>query len=72
MSIPVGIKFDNIITGHFNIQIYNTQGQTMVKKEIAMNESSYVQVATLESGVYWLRVTDGKSMASCVNQLLIK
>ena len=68
----VGIKFDNIITGHFNIQIYNTQGQTMVKKEIAMNESSYVQVATLESGVYWLRVTDVKSMASRVNQLLIK
>ena len=68
----VGIKFDNIITGHFNIQIYNTQGQTMVKKDIVTNGSSYVQVATLESGVYWLRLTDVKSQASCVNQLLIK
>ena len=68
----VGIKFDNIITGHFNIQIYNTQGQVMVKKDIVANGSSYVQVTTMESGVYWLRLTDVKNQASCVNQLLIK
>jgi hypothetical protein len=68
----VGIKFDNITDGHFKIQIYNTQGQMMVKKEIVMGGSSYVQVATLESGVYWLRLTDVKSQSSCVNQLLIK
>lgn len=68
----VGIKFDNIITGHFNIQIYNTQGQVIVKKDIVANGSSYVQVATMESGVYWLRLTDVKSQAACVNQLLIK
>jgi Secretion system C-terminal sorting domain len=69
----VGIKFDINNTGHFNIQIYNTQGQTMVKKDfVAAGESSYVQVATLESGVYWVRLTDVKSQAFCVNQLLIK
>ena len=68
----VGIKFDNIYSGHFNIQIYNTQGQMMVKKDIVVSGSSYVQVATLENGVYWLRLTDVKSLASCVNQLLIK
>jgi hypothetical protein len=68
----VGIKFDNITDGHFTIQIYNTQGQMMVKKEIVVGEASYLQVATLESGVYWLRLTDVKSRSSCVNQLLIK
>jgi Secretion system C-terminal sorting domain len=68
----VGIKFDNNYTGHFNIQIYNTQGQTMVKKDIVTGGSSYVQVATLESGVYWLRLTDVENQSSCVNQLLIK
>jgi len=68
----VGIKFDNILTGHFNIQIYNTQGQTVVNKEIAAGGSSYVQVAKLESGVYWLRITDKKSQQYSVNQLLIK
>ncbi|HLG39961.1 MAG TPA: choice-of-anchor E domain-containing protein [Chitinophagaceae bacterium] len=68
----VGIKFDNITDGHFKIQIYNTQGQMMVEKEIVTGGSSYVKVATLESGVYWLRLTDVKSQSSCVNQLLIK
>jgi hypothetical protein len=68
----VGIKFDNNYTGHFNIQIYNTQGQLMVKKDIVVSGSSYVQVATMESGVYWLRLTEAKSQTSCVNQLLIK
>ncbi|MDP4263629.1 MAG: T9SS type A sorting domain-containing protein [Bacteroidota bacterium] len=68
----VGIKFDNITSGRFNIQIYNTQGQTMVKKDLSLTGSSYVQVASLERGVYWLRLTDVKSQASCVNQLLIK
>ena len=68
----VGIKFDNIYTGHLNIQIYNTQGQTMVKKEMVVSGASYLQVASLESGVYWLRVTDVKTERSCVNQLLIK
>ena len=68
----VGIKFDNITTGHFNIQIFNTQGQVIVKKEIAVSGSSYVQMATLENGVYWLRVTNAKSQTFCVNQLLIK
>ncbi|HET6993460.1 MAG TPA: T9SS type A sorting domain-containing protein, partial [Chitinophagaceae bacterium] len=68
----VGIKFDNIYSGHFSIQIYNTQGQTMVTREFVANGSSYVQVASLESGVYWMRFIDGKSGKSCVNQLLIK
>lgn len=68
----VGIKFDNIITGQFNIQIYNTQGQVMVKKDIVASGASYLQLATLKSGVYWLRITEAKSQISCVNQLLIK
>jgi hypothetical protein len=68
----VGIKFDNIYSGQFNIQIYNTQGQMMVSRELVASGSSYMQVASLESGVYWLRFRDGKTGKSCVNQLLIK
>jgi len=68
----VGIKFDNIFTGHFNIQIFNTQGKMMVKKGVAAIRSSHVETATTESGVWWFRITDTKSQMSCVNQLLIK
>lgn len=68
----VGIKFDNISTGHFNIQIYNSQGQLIVQKAVVIGGSSYVEVGNLKSGSYWLRLTDKQSLESCVNQLLIK
>lgn len=68
----VGIKFDNSSVGHFNIQIYNSQGQTVTTKNIVTSGSSYVQIGTLTSGIYWLRLTDEQSQTSCVNQLIIK
>lgn len=68
----VGIKFDNNTEGQFDIQIYNTLGQVIVKKQIVAAGLPYVEVARLKSGVYWLRLTDKKSQESSVNQLLIK
>ncbi|MGZ8540444.1 MAG: choice-of-anchor E domain-containing protein [Chitinophagaceae bacterium] len=69
----VGIKFDNSLSGQFYALIYNTQGQVTVKKEIvAKPGSSYMELARLVPGVYWLRLTDKKSLESSVNQLLIK
>src|SRR5688572_3452531 len=69
----VGIKFDNKMHGHFKIQIYNTQGQVAVKKDIVVTVGSpYIQVAALVPGVYWLRVTDEKNLDSGVTQLFIK
>jgi len=69
----VGIKFDNKSHGHFNVLVYNTQGQLAVKRDIAVAVGSpYMELATLVPGVYWLRVTDKKSQESSVNQLFIK
>lgn len=69
----VGIKFDNKSQGLFNVQVYNTQGQLAVKRDIAVAVGSpYMELATLVPGVYWLRVTDKKSQESSVNQLFIK
>ena len=69
----VGIKFDNTLGGQFTALIYNTQGQMMVKKDIVVAAgSSYMELAGLIPGVYWLRLTDKKSLESSVNQLLIK
>jgi hypothetical protein len=68
----IGIKFDDRSAGRFVIQIYNSQGQMIVKKEIVSTGSSYVQIGSLTSGAYWLRLTDEQSRISCVNQLLIK
>ena len=69
----VGIKFDNKMHGHFKIQIYNTQGQVAVKKDLMVAVGSpYTHVAALVPGVYWLRVTDGSNLDYGVTQLFIK
>lgn len=68
----VGIKFDNISSGQLLVQIFNAQGQNVIKKEIEVAEGSYLQVATLQRGVYWMKLTDVMSQLSCVNQLFIK
>jgi hypothetical protein len=69
----VGIKFDNIPTEEFAVQIFNTQGQTIVTKDLVVNGSSYVQLAAdLQKGVYWVRVRSKKSQALSVQQILIK
>ncbi len=68
----VGIKFDNNSAGKYVVLINNTQGQTVVRKEIEVSGNSYQQVAALQSGVYWVRVMDVTGRLSCVNQLFIK
>jgi Secretion system C-terminal sorting domain len=69
----VGIKFDNNVSGQFDIQIYNTQGQTIVQKGIVVSAGAlYAEVATLKSGIYWIRLTDKLTQESGVNQLFIK
>lgn len=69
----IGIKFDNLSVGKYLVQITNSQGQTVVEKELELSGSSYRQIATLQSaGIYWLRLTDVTSHLSSVNQLFIK
>lgn len=68
----VGIKFDNSIAGQFDVLIYNAHGQMIMKKDLVVNGSSYLEVAKLTRGVYWLKLVDKKTQASSVNQLLIK
>lgn len=68
----VGIKFDNISDGHFNIQIYNPQGQVVVQKGIVIGGSSYTELGVLKAGTYWVRLVNKQTQESCVNQLIIK
>ena len=45
----------------------------MVKKDIVVIAGpSYIEIAGGVAGVYWLKLTDQKSLGSSVNQLLIK
>lgn len=68
----VGIKFDYISNSRFIAQIFNTRGQTIMKKEILVTTSSYCQIGELQRGMYWLKLTDVTNNLSGVHQLLIK
>jgi hypothetical protein len=68
----VGIKFANNEGGKFRLELYNTQGQLTMAKEIVVTGSSVHQIVTLQKGTLWLRVVDVTSQLSCVNQLFIK
>jgi hypothetical protein len=68
----VGIKFDNNSAGNYVVLINNAQGQTVVNKEIEVYGNSYQQVATLQSGFYWIKLLNVASGMSSVSQLLIK
>lgn len=68
----VGIKFDTGVEGKFNVQIFNTQGQVVMQKDIVASGEAPVQVGNLSNGVYWLRLTDKKTQSVSVAQILIK
>ena len=68
----VGIKFDNDEGGKHKLEIFNAQGQTVVCKDIVLSGSSYQQIASLQSGMYWVKLTDLSSQLSAVSQLYIK
>lgn len=68
----VGIKFEDVQSGQLLVQLFNTQGQKILQKEIEAAGSSYRQLTMLQKGSYWLKVTDITSQLSSVNQLFIK
>ncbi len=68
----IGIKFDNNESGKKLVEVYNTQGQKVMQKELVVTGLSYHQLGTLQQGTYWLRLTDVTSKLSRVNQLFIK
>lgn len=71
-SANVGIKFVNVTTGKLSIRISNVQGQTVVSKDMIVAGTDYKQIATLQRGMYWMKITDVTSGETVVNQLLIK
>ncbi|RYY57711.1 MAG: T9SS type A sorting domain-containing protein [Chitinophagaceae bacterium] len=68
----VGIKFDNNRSGQYGLRIFNSIGQVVVSKELSVGSSSYMQVAKLGAGIYWVRLTDKDTDESNVSQIIIK
>lgn len=68
----IGIKFVSVKTGKFLVQVSNASGQVVVTKELVVAETDYKTVATLGAGLYYVKITDVATNASCVNQMIVK
>ncbi len=68
----VGIKFDNIQSEKKVVEIFNSQAQKVISKEIVVSGSFYQLATPLQKGMYWIRVRDVATGLSSVNQLFIK
>lgn len=68
----IGIKFADNDDSKKVLEVYNVFGQKVMEQEFVAIGSSFEKSTTLQSGVYWVRLTDVISRVSSVNQLLIK
>ncbi len=67
----IGIKFANNQGDKKLLQIFNSQGQKVLQKEIEATGTYYL-TSTLQAGAYWVKLTDMATQLSDVNQLFIK
>ncbi|MDB5208061.1 MAG: type sorting protein [Flavisolibacter sp.] len=71
-SGQVGIKFVSVKGGKFLVQVSNATGQVVVTKELMVAETDYKTVATLVTGMYYIKITDVATGAFCINQMVVK
>lgn len=68
----VGIKFVTAKAGSYLVEITNAKGQLVKTNEIKIAATDYKVVATLQKGLYYVKLTDLQSKASCIKQTLIQ
>lgn len=67
-----GIKFVNSKGGRMLVQVTNAAGQPLFSKELQVAATDYKTLGTLPAGMYWVKITDMASKASCVKQLIVQ
>lgn len=67
-----GIKFVNAKAGRVMVQVTGTSGQHIMSKEMQVAETDYKTLGLLPAGMYWVKITDAATKASCVKQLIVR
>ena len=68
----VGVKFINSKTSRVLVQVTGAGGQAVLTKEMPVAETDYKTLGTLPAGLYWVKITDVATKASCVKQLVVR
>ncbi len=68
----IGIKFISVKGGTFSVQVSNAAGQIVLNKNLQVAETDYKTIGTMVAGLYYIKITDTASGASCINQMVVK
>lgn len=68
----VGIKFISAKGGSYTVQISNAAGQTVTRKDLRVTSTDYKQLATLQKGMYYIKITELSSGSSFIQQLIVQ
>lgn len=68
----IGLKFVAGKAGTYLVQVSNAGGQILVSKELRMAQTDYKQVASLQKGTYYVKITEQVSQSSTINQIIIQ
>ena len=67
-----GIKFVNGKGGQVLVQITSATGQRVLSKEMQVVATDYKSIGSLPAGLYWVKIIDVATKASCVKQLIVR
>lgn len=71
-SGQAGLKFIAAKAGVYQVQITSAAGQAVSKNEMQVAETDFKQLARLQKGTYYVKITELASGASCVQQLVVQ
>ena len=68
----IGIKFVAAKAGNYLVQITNAAGQLIIRKDLQVAETDYKQLASLQKGMYYVKITELSTQATCIQQLAVQ
>jgi len=68
----VGIKFVAAKAGKYLVQVSNAGGQVVASKEVVVAETTFKQIASLQKGLYYVKITELSTQSSYFNQLIVQ
>jgi len=68
----IGMKFISAAAGNYLVEISNAAGQIVSRKPVQAASTDYKQIATLQKGMYYVKITELATQTSSVNQLIVQ
>lgn len=68
----VGIKFIAAKAGTYLVEVSNAVGQIVARKNLQVTTTDYKQVATLQKGTYYVKITESSTQSSCIHQFVVQ